>query len=148
MKTAIFYIPKGSRKPKMQGLATAEDSAAAIDHFYRRVKQGNGRAFLVDCATAEHGRRIIKTWQTNTRPDIGAPAMTGVHLDGRFVAIGVNAVLAIAGASEAVKHWELRRQRDGRVKGRDTRAIGQRSDIGTPDINDYFGRNLGRNHQS
>jgi len=38
-------------------------------------------------------------------PDIGAPPMTAVLDNGRVVAIVADACLALAGASEAIRHW-------------------------------------------
>jgi hypothetical protein len=53
--------------------------------------------------------------------------MTIVIDNGRVVAIGADACLALAGASEAIRHWARLRQ-DGGVKVQDTVALGPRSD--------------------
>ena len=139
MKTIIFYTRKGARTPKMQGLATAAGSASAIRELCRLAKAGKGRVYLVDAPTAEHGRRRIAAFRAGEKPDIGAPPMTTVIDNGRVVAIGANACEALAGASEAIRHWDARRRRDGRVKVQDTIALGPRSDGVRPNLPDLFG---------
>src|SRR5208283_431784 len=120
MKTIIFFNAKRARTPKMQGLATAAGSASVIRELCRLAKCGKGRVYLVDAPTAEHGRRRIAAFRAGEKPDIGAPPMTTVLDNGRVVAIGANACLALAGASEAIRHWDARLRRDGRVKVQDT----------------------------
>jgi hypothetical protein len=68
--------------------------------------------------------------------------MTTVVDNGRVVAIGANACLALAGASEAIRHWDARLRRDGRVKVQDTIALGPRSDGIRPSLPDVFGDGL------
>jgi hypothetical protein len=60
-------------------------------------------------------------------------------LDGRAVALGVRAVLAVAGASEACRHWDARLRRDGKVQVKDTTALGPRSDGASFVTVDAFG---------
>src|SRR5207244_1115485 len=103
---------------------------------------GKGRVYLVDAPTAEHGRRRIAAFRAGEKPDIGAPPMTTVLDNGRVVAIGANACLALAGASEAIRHWDARMRRDGRVKVQDTVALGPRSDGIQPSLPDVFGDGL------
>ena len=142
MKIIILYVRKGARRAKQQGLATAAGSASVIRELCRLAKCGNGRVYLVDAATAEHGRRRIAAFRTGAKPDIGAPSMTTVIDNGRVVAIGSNACLALAGASEAIRHWDARLRRDGRVKVQDTIALGPRSDRIQPSLPDIFGDGL------
>jgi hypothetical protein len=143
MKTIIFFTRKRARTPKMQGLATASGSAVVIRELCRMARAGEGHVYLVDAPTAEHGRRRIAAFHAGEKPDIGAPAMTTVLEDGRIVAIGANAGLALAGASESIRHWEARRQRDGgRLKVQDTTALGPRSDGVQPSLPDFFGDGL------
>jgi hypothetical protein len=142
MKTIIFFTAKRARTPKMQGLATAAGSASAIRELCRLAKCGKGRLYLVDAPTAEHGRRHIAAFRAGAKPDIGAPLMTTALDNGRVVAIGANACLALAGASEAVRHWDTRLRRDGRVKVQDTIALGPRSDGVQPSLPDVFGEGL------
>jgi hypothetical protein len=46
------------------------------------------------------------------------------------------------GASEAIRHWDARLRRDGRVKVQDTAARGPRSDGIRPSLPDVFGEGL------
>ena len=138
MKTMIFFTRKRARTPKMQGLATAAGSASVIRELCRQARSGKGRVYLVDAPTAGHGRRRIAAFLASQQPDIGAP-MTAVLDNGRVVAIGANACLALAGASEAIRHWNARLHRDGRVKVQDTVALGPRSDGIRPSLPDVFG---------
>ena len=123
----------------MVGLASADCSALAIYDYSRMALKGDGRLFVVDAPTAEHGRRRIAAHLAGKRPDIGAPAMVSVIDNGRIVAIGATACQAIAGASESVRNWDARINRDGRVKVADTKALGARSDNIQPGVGDYFG---------
>ena len=104
MKTIIYFTAKRARTPKMQGLATAAGSASIIRELCRLARCGKGRVYLVDAPTAEHGRRCIAAFRAGDKPDIGAPPMTTVLDNGRVVAIGADACLALAGASEAIRH--------------------------------------------
>ena len=140
MKTIIFFTAKRARTPKMQGLATAAGSASVIRELCWLA--GKGRVYLVEAPTAEHGRRRIAAFRAGERPDIGAPPMTTVIDDGRVVAIGADACLALAGASEAIRHWDARLRRDGKVKVQDTIALGPRSDGVRPSLPDVFGEGL------
>lgn len=140
MKTMIFWLRKGSRKPKMVGLATADCSVLTISDFSRMAREGKGRLFVIDGPNAAHGRRMIASHRAGDKPDIGAAAMTANLEGGRVVAIGAIACQAIAGAAEGARNWDARLARDGGVKIRDTRAIGGRSDGVTPHPTDYFGR--------
>jgi hypothetical protein len=60
MKTIIFYTRKGARTAKQQGLATAPGSAVTIQTLTQMALGGDGRLYLVDAPTAEHGRRLIE----------------------------------------------------------------------------------------
>ena len=142
MKTIIFFTAKRARTPKMQGLATAAGSASVIRELCRLAKARKGRVYLVDAPTAEHGRRRIAAFRAGQKPDIGASPMTTVLDNGRVVAIGTDACLALAGASEAIRHWDSRLRRDGRVKVQDTIALGPRSDGLRPGLPDVFGDGL------
>jgi|SRR5271165_470546 len=144
MKTIIFYTRKGARKAKQQGLATAPGSAVAIRTLTQMALRGDGRLYIVDAPTAEHGRRLIEVQRTGSQPDIGAPPTKTVSAEGRIVALGLNAMQALAGASEAIRHWEARLARDGQVRLRDTTALGKRSDGITPSLVDYFGDGLAK----
>ena len=123
----------------MVGLATADCSALAISDYSRMALKGDGRLFVVDAPTAEHGRRRIAAHLAGTRPDIGAPGMVSEIGDGRIVAIGVTACQSIAGASESVRNWDARINRDGKVRISDTKALGRRTDNVQPGVGDYFG---------
>lgn len=99
MKTIIFYTRKGARRAKQQGLATAPGSAVTIRTMTQMAPRGDGRLYIVDAPTAEHGRRLIAAHRTGSQPDIGAPPTKTVLADGRIVALGLNAMQALAGAS-------------------------------------------------
>jgi hypothetical protein len=142
MKTIVFFTARRARSPKMQGLATAAGSASVIRELCRLARCGKGRVYLVDAPTAEHGRRRIAAFRTGEKLDIGAPPMTTVLDNGRVVAIGANACEALAGASEAIRHWDARLRRDGRVKVQDTVALGPRSDGIRPSLPDVFAEGL------
>ena len=147
MKTIIFYTRRGARKAKQQGLATAPGSAVTINTLTQMALRGDGRLYIVDAPTAEHGRRLIEMHRTGLQPDIGVPPTKTVLANGRIVALGLNAMQALAGASEAIRHWEARLARDGQVRLRDTTALGKRSDGITPSLVDYFGDGLAKtNH--
>jgi hypothetical protein len=142
MKTIIFFTRTRARTPEMQGLATPAGSASVIRELCRLARSGKGRVYLVDAPTAEHGRRRIAAFLGGQQPDIGTSPMTAVLDNGRVVAIGANACLALAGASEAIRHWDARLRRDGRVKVQDTIALGPRSDGIRPSLPDVFGDGL------
>jgi hypothetical protein len=142
MTTIIFFTAKRARTPKMQGLATAAGSPSVIRELCRLAKARKGRVYLVDAPTAEHGRRRIASFRAGQKSDIGSPPVTTVLDNGRVVAIGAGACLALAGASEAIRHWDARLRRDGRVKVQDTIALGPRSDGIRPSLPDVFGDGL------
>src|SRR6202022_2485269 len=119
MKTIIFFTAKRARTPKMQGLATAAGSASVIRELCRLARARKGRVYLVDAPTAEHGRRRIAAFRAGDKPDIGAPPVTTVLDNGRVVAIGSNACLALPGASEGIRPWAVRGRRDGRAQVQD-----------------------------
>jgi hypothetical protein len=144
MKTIIFYVRKGARRAKQQGLATAPGSAVTIRTLSQMALRGDGRLYIVDAPTAEHGRRLIAAHRTGSQLDIGAPPTKTVLAHGRVIALGPNAVQAVAGASEAIRHWNARLARDGSVRIRDTTALGVRSDGITPGLVDYFGDGLAK----
>jgi hypothetical protein len=146
MKTIMFYVRKGARKAKQQGLATAPGSAVTIRTLSQMALRGDGRLYIVDAPTAEHGRRLIEAHRTGSRPDIGAPPTKTVLANGRIVALGLNAMQALAGASEAIRHWNARLARDGSVRIRDTTALGKRSDGIAPSLVDYFGDGRAKTH--
>jgi hypothetical protein len=144
MKTIIFYVRKGARRAKQQGLATAPGSAVTIRTLSQMALRGDGRLYIVDAPTAEHGRRLIAAHRTESPLDIGAPPTKAVLANGRVVALGLNAIQALAGASEAIRHWNARLARDGSARIRDTTALGKRSDGITPRLVDYFGDGLAK----
>ena len=144
MKTMIFWLRKGCRKPKMHGTATANGSVYAIADFSAMAIAGKGKLFVVDGPTAEHGRRAIAAYLSDIVMDINNPPMTANLENGRIVAIGTNAVLAIGGASEGARNHDARLNRDGIVKVKDTVALGPRSDGIMPTTDDYFGRGFSK----
>src|SRR5215510_13698903 len=139
MKTIILWRRKRARTFKQVGTATAVCSAANIAGFWKSAHQGEGTLAIVDAPTAEHARRMIAAHLAKTKMDIGKPGVTGNHGGDRVITLGPMAALAIAGASEACRHWDARLARDGRVRIQDTRALGARSDNVAFHITDAFG---------
>jgi len=130
MKTVLFWLPKGCRKPKMQGLATAVCSAATIQVFRRMALDGKGKFFIVDCETAAQGRDIIKSRKAGMVANLD---------DGNTIVLGVTAVLAINGANESCANWDSRIAQNGKVSERESRALrGDDSDMGRLDVNTLF----------
>ena len=119
MKTMIFWLEKRCRKPMMRGLATAECSAGLVEMFRGMAREGRGRLFIVEGETAEQGRRLI----AGHKAGIGRHPMTAVVDDGRTVAIGTNAVLAMSGAADSVRRWDDRIRERGRVTVDESRAL-------------------------
>jgi hypothetical protein len=142
MKTLIMWRRKRSRTFKMWGLATADCSACTIREGWRMAARGDGTLAIVDAPTAEHARRAIAAHLRDQRPDIGGAGVVGVHCDGRVITLGPQAALAIAGASEAIRHWDARLHRDGKVRVADTSALGARSDGVSFRGTDVFGEGL------
>jgi hypothetical protein len=140
----IFYVRKGARRAKQQGLATAPRSVVTIHTLSQSALRGDGRLCIVDAPTAEYGRRPIEAHRTGSPLDIGAPPTKTVFAHGRVVALGLNAMQALAGASEAIRHWNARLARDGSVRIRHTTALGTRSDGISPSLVDYFGDGLAK----
>ncbi len=101
--------------------------------------EGQGTLAIVDAPTAEHARRALAAVSNKLVQHIGGPGVVGHHCDGRVITIGAQAALAIAGASESIRHWDARLQRDGKVRIADTRALGQRSDNVSFRVTDAFG---------
>ena len=121
MKTMLFWVRKGCRKPMMRGTATAEDSASTIFHMAQNAERGNGKLYIVTGKNAAHGRRIIAAYKAGeTPPGTGMKS----HIGPNVVALGAEACLAIAGASVAIRKWESRRlAHPGGVRAKDTIAL-------------------------
>lgn len=129
MKTIILWKRKRSRTFKQEGLATADGSAATIRSLWLAAAKGDGTLAIVDAATAAEARAKLAAHFSGPHPSQdGSDGVTMQSLDGRAVALGAHAVLAVAGASEACRNWDARLRRDGRVKVQDTTALGPRSD--------------------
>ena len=143
MKTLIMWRRKRTRTFKQVGTATADCSALNIRGLWQAAARGEGVLAVVDAPTAAQARARIAQHLSGTRPDIGAAGVVMESLDGRAIALGARAVLAIAGASEAVRHWDARLARDGRVRTQDTTALGPRSDATTFVTTDTFGKGFG-----
>lgn len=139
MKTLILWRRKRSRTFKQEGIATADGSACTIRSLWRMAAAGEGTLAIVDAPTAALARAHIAQHLSGRNPDIGNPGVTMQSLDGRAIALGAHAVLAVAGASEAIRHWAARLARDGRVRVQDTSALGPRSDGIGFNVTDAFG---------
>jgi hypothetical protein len=135
MKTIILWKRKRTRTFKQVGLATADGSAAGIRGLWLMAQAGDGTLAIVDAPTVAVARATIAKHLDGSAP----PAVRMQCLDGRVLALGAQAVLAIAGASEACRNWDARLARDGVVKVKDTIALGPRSDGVTFTTTDAFG---------
>lgn len=142
-RVIIFWLPKRCRKPKQVGLATAVGSAATIHELARVALEGGGRLFVVEAPTAEYGRQLIRSHNDEQRPEIGSPGMQTVLANGRVVAIGVRACLALAGAADSIRQWDSRIATRGRVTCDESRAL--RADpFKTWSLSNAFGEGLGQ----
>ena len=129
MKTLILWKRKRARTFKQVGLATADGSAATIRGHWLMAARGDGTLAIVDAANAAEARaQLARHFSGPTRDSHVGVAMQS--LDGRAVALGAMAVMAVAGASEACRNWDARLRRDGRVKVQDTIALGARRSDG------------------
>jgi hypothetical protein len=52
--------------------------------------------------------------------------------NGRVVALGLNVIQALTGASDAIRHWNARHPQDGSVRIRDTTDLGKAINLGIP----------------
>ena len=118
-RTLLLWTAKGCRKPKMQGTATAVCSAVTIRNLRRSAADGRGRLWIVDAISAAHARGLIAKHKAGER----GFAMSAVVDDGRTVALGMQAVLAIGGANESLRNWDARIAGQGRVTANQSRAL-------------------------
>ena len=119
MPTLLRWTATGCRKPKTQGTATAVCSAATTHHMRRSATDGRGRLWIVDAATAAEARELIARHKAGE----SVAAMSAVVDDGRTVALGMQAVLAIGGANESLRNWDARIAGQGRVTEDQSRAL-------------------------
>jgi hypothetical protein len=139
MKTIILWKRKRTRTFKQVGLATADSSACTIRGHWLMAAKGEGTLAVVDASNVMEARTIIDN-HLHGHPRGQPVAGVVMHaLDDRVLALGARAVLAIAGASEAIRHWDARLARDGKVRVQDTTALGPRSDAATFTTADAFG---------
>ena len=137
MKTLILWRRKRARTFKQLGTATADGSAATIRTMWLAAAKGDGTLAIVDADNAAMARATIAAHLREPRAH--APGVIMHALDGHAIALGAQAVLAVAGASEACRNWDARLRRDGRVRVQDTTALGPRSDGATFGTLDAFG---------
>jgi len=142
MKTIIFWLNKGCRKPKQQGLATAAGSVHLIDGMVGRAREGKGRLFIVDAETAAKGRQAITSWRAGE--STGHAIWSVIEGPDRIVALGVNAVAAIAGAAAGKRNWDERLRTQGRVKVNQTRALASPNPMVNWNLENVFGQGLGK----
>jgi len=139
MKTLFMWRRKRSRTYKQVGTATAEGSAANLRTFWLMAQNGEGSLAIVDAPTAKHARAQIAAHLRDQHLHLGKPGVVGHHGDKNVITLGPMAALAVAGASEAIRHWDARLARDGKVKVADTTALGKRSDNASFRVTDAFG---------
>ena len=142
-RVIIFWLPKRHRKPKQVGLATAVGSAATIHDLARSAFDGGGRLFVVEAPTAEYGRQLIRAHLDQQSSELGSPAMKTVLSNGRVVAIGLGACLALAGAADSIRRWDSRIATRGRVTCDESRALSG-DPFKTWSLTNAFGEGLGR----
>jgi hypothetical protein len=118
MKTIILWKAARARTWKMQGLATAEGSAATIHHMIEGARAKRGRLAIVEASTASAARDLLKSSEH---------AVMVSREDGRVIGIGVTALQALAGTAHALANWDLRIETQGAVTREQSRAI--RSDV-------------------
>ena len=118
MKTMIYWTEKRCRKPKMQGTATANMSAALIHDMIRYAAEGKGTLHVVTAPTANHGRAIIDAFK---RGDIDADEVYSANERAHF--IGHDARNAALGSRTAVRDWDAHIARRGAVPWNETRAL-------------------------
>lgn len=120
MKTMFFFLAKGCRKPRSRGLATATGSILKIHDYRGYVKQYGGKFFIIDCESADHGRRIIEDWRNGKF----APGASWWEYDeGRIVCIGGRACLAFRKSEYGIEQWERRIATQGKVTSDQSRAL-------------------------
>jgi hypothetical protein len=140
-KTIIFWIKKGCRKPKQLGLATAVCSVNTIDDMSKAAREGRGKLFIVEAATADAGRKTIAAFRAGE--STGAGVVSVIEGPDRIVAIGLKACAAIAGASSGKRNWDARLARQGRVTENQSRALDNNNPMAHWNLDNVFGRGLG-----
>jgi len=118
-KVMLLWTRKGCRKPKMEGTATAVCSAADIFHWRKYAREGKGRFWIVEARTAAEARYLIAGYLKD-QEKFGISMVTD---NGKTVALGTRAVLAIGGAQEACDNWDARIRQHGIVPIKNTRAL-------------------------
>lgn len=145
MKIMLMWLRKGHRKPKMEGLATAADSASTIWHLCQSAKKGYGRAYIIEARTADAARQIIYQYKKLKKiqdPEKRFnPSVILSLCDDRVVAIGANSVLAIAGASEAIRLWDYRIKKHIGVPPHMTKALSP-ANLKNVNLDTVFGQEL------
>lgn len=138
-KCMIFWLQKGTRVPKMQGLASAAGSVLTLDTFFRAAREGRGRLFIVDGRNASEGRDLIRRWRAGESVAGMCAVLEGPD---RIVAIGTDACLAVGGASFKAQVWDARIASQGRVTEKQSRALdGAASEYS---LATAFGQGLGK----
>jgi hypothetical protein len=121
-KTLLFWKPKRCRKPKMVGTATATCSALTIMDFSRMALRGDGTFYVIDAATADVGRAIIRIYDENkSTPEKFTVSVSDTN--GKIIAVGDRAVQALKGAGQSISLWESRIQEQGRVTDQQSKAL-------------------------
>lgn len=118
MKTMILWKEARARTWKVKGLATANCSAATIQHMIEGARARRGRLAIVEAESAAEARELLKSSEH------------GVFLsreDGRIIGIGVTALQAFAGTAHSIANWDARIASQGSVTIEQSRAI--RSDV-------------------
>jgi hypothetical protein len=128
-----MWVGKRCRKPKQVGLATADCSVLSIADHVRMAERGEGRLYIVTATSADHARRIIRTYRNTTADEIKTLLMENpdgrleTRAKGRVVAIGVLACEALHGAEFGARHWDGLIESQGRVYLRQSRALTRES---------------------
>ena len=142
MKIMLMWLRKGHRKPKMEGLATAADSASTIWHLCQSAKKGYGRAYIIEERTADAARQVIYQYRKLKKQGKSFnPSVVLSLCNDHVVAIGANSVLAIAGASEAIRLWDYRLKKHIGVPPHMTKALSS-ANLKNVNLDTVFGQEL------
>jgi len=123
-KVMLMWLKQRCRKPKMEGLATADDSASRIYWMCQHAKKKYGSAYIIEATSANEARQYIYQFQKLRKEDERFnPNVVMSLCSDRVVAIGARSILALAGASEAILRWDDRIRQYGKVPGHMTNAL-------------------------
>ena len=142
-KVMIMWLEKGCRKPRYQGTATANCSAATIHQFATMAREGKGRLAIIQGYSTADARKILDAYKAERYTmirkcyqslaakagvDLDSPpycglTQMGVGSDGRITLIGPDAIRAWEGHFGSCAAWGRRIAAQGRVTVNQSRAL-------------------------